>query len=144
MKGFKMSNELRDKVHQLTTSEHIEGFVSELKNDRVGLWDIIRSGRGEFEFTGKQLHDFIHLVIKTLIENGGVVGDDANSTKIIHIPTMRYGTKPDEIARAVLDEWIKAGEPDIDPWTGLVFVTEEFFTSTDNIRVVDRSKWKIE
>lgn len=139
-----MREEPHTKIHGSTLSEELEGFVTELKEDRVGLWYIIKIGRYSFEFTGKQLHDFITLVIKTLIENGGVVGDDADSTKIIHIPTTRYGTKPDEIARAVLDEWIKSGEPDIDPWTGLVFVTEEFFTSTDNIRVIDRSKWKVE
>jgi hypothetical protein len=135
-----MTEEPRTKTDGIPLSEELEGYVTELKEDRVGLWWIIGSGKEDFEFTGKKLHDFIYLVIKTLIENGGVVGDDANSTKIIHIPTTRYGTKPDEIARAVLDEWIKAGEPDIDPWTGLVFVTEEFFTSTDNIRVIDRSK----
>lgn len=134
-----MTNEKRTLDGEYTVSEYIEGFIEEIRDgisdELVGLWDIVRSGRYRFGFAGTELHSFISESIKALISNGAMPTTKSADPLYMRMATERFGVTPDEIAKAVVKEWIDQGEPDIDDWTGVCFATKQYLLSLDNIKI---------
>ena len=78
-----------------------------------------------FGFEGADLAEYVRLCVLRLLEAGAVlVRHSPIGEQLRWKEQTRYGAKPDEIADAIVAEWLKAGggEP---PWEYLWFVTRE-------------------
>jgi hypothetical protein len=121
-----MTKRVWDKYYGTTTEERLEQVPAELAIDAVGLWQIVSFGMDAFELSGADLVDYVRRHILSLLSKGAkpVRGamDGVHYWKVMH-----YGNSPDEIADAIIAEWLKSGrDPDFGGvWFALPHIYEE-------------------
>lgn len=122
-------SEPRDRFSGDTMSEYIAKVPNELLVDAVGLWQIVPYGRRGFGLEGDELVGYVRRNLHALLERGAkpVVGavDGIHYWKV----QGQYGTTPEEIADAVIREWLAAGGVDPDPG-GLWFALPDVYEMT--------------
>jgi hypothetical protein len=120
-----MKKELRDKFYGSTIEERLAQVPGELAIDAVGLWQIVSFGRQGFNLSGPELVDYVRRHILALLAKGAkpVVGARDN---IHYWVLVDYGRTPDDIADAIVREWLSSGrEPDPgDVWFALPHIYE--------------------
>jgi hypothetical protein len=113
----------RDKWGGRTVDEWIADRLRELDvtavgpNDPVGMWLIVPAGRYDFGLQGEVLVAFVRRTVLALLRAGAmpVTRDDAPvGWRVLE----EYGRNPDEIADAVIAEWLASGggDPDDKVW----------------------------
>jgi hypothetical protein len=114
---------VRDKLSGWTVAEWLKAVPNELSRDAVGLWQIIPLGRHDFGLTGSDLIEFTRRALLALLHRGARPVRGASNPER-WIPVSEYGDDPEQIADAVIAEWLSsgAGDPDM---TGLWFATPE-------------------
>jgi hypothetical protein len=80
------------------------------------------------------LREYVFLYVFALLSHGARVIDSANDGVHYWAPTDRYGEKPEEVAHAIVKEWIAQGEPDPPAWDSLAFALPEWIEGPDNLR----------
>lgn len=96
--------------------EWIETYLRDLENDVVGLWAIVKELREGFLLSGDELQEFVRLTLVKILSSDAkpVVGVREGSSGYWQV-TDRYGSSPDEISNAVVEEWIVSEkDPDLD------------------------------
>lgn len=106
-----------------TVSYYIETIPYYIDSDGEGLWHIVPGGR-TFGFEGDDLTEFVRLCVLRLLEAGAVPVRHAESGALRWREQTQYGTTREEIADAIVAEWLKSGGGD-PPWEYLWFVTRE-------------------
>lgn len=107
-----------------TLAEYLQGLPLEIDSDGEGLWAIVPKARG-FGFEGVEREAFVRLCVLRLLEAGAVPALHRPLTEPMEwIEQRQYGTTKDEIADAVVAEWLAKGGGD-PPWNDLWFVTRE-------------------
>jgi len=108
-----MRSGLRHKTYGTPIEEWIAMVPNELPRDAVGLWQIVSAGRQGFGLSGQELIEFVRLILLALFEKGAKPVTGAIDG--IHVwALIPYGEKPDEMADAIIKEWIStAREPDL-------------------------------
>jgi hypothetical protein len=103
-------------------SEWIKSHSNELDTDEVGLWQIIPEGREGFGLAGDDLDNFVRQSLLALFERGAVPLRHVRDSGHVWTWQKGYGTSAQEMAEAILEEWIMEGRPDPDLgdlWFGL-------------------------
>lgn len=106
-----MTDEPRDRRSDETMSEIIVQYGNELKSDAVWTWQLVAAGREGFGLEGDALADFMRRCIKELLSRGAVPVYGGGGTKHHWIVQRQYGTRPEEILKNVMDEWLAQGAP---------------------------------
>jgi hypothetical protein len=106
-----------------TVAEFIETRPYEIDGDGEGLWGIVPHGRN-FGFEGGELSEFVRLCILRLLKAGAVPVRHTKSGTVLWEEQKQYGSSHEEIADAIIAEWLAngGGNP---PWEYLWFVTRE-------------------
>lgn len=109
-----MNKALKDKWFGETIEERLLKIPGELDIDAVGLWQIISFGREGFGLADTELVEYVRLNLFALLNKGAkpVIADleGENDWKI----KEGYGQTPEEIAHAVILEWLESGrDPDV-------------------------------
>jgi hypothetical protein len=105
-----------------TVAGYIETRPYDIDGDGEALWRIIPTGRG-FGFEGPELAEFVRLCVMRLLEAGAVpVRHGPHDAELQWKEQTQYGTKKEEIADAIIAEWLASGGGD-PPWEYLWFVT---------------------
>jgi len=108
-----------------TVTEFLEGLLFEVDGDGEGLWSIVPTGRSGFGFEGPELTEFVRLSVMHMLEAGAVPALHRPLTEPLEwIEQTQYGTTKDQIADAVVAEWLAKGGGD-PPWDDLWFVTRK-------------------
>ncbi len=83
------------------------------------MWVIVDDGRRLFGLEGEALASYIRKSIYALMDAGfkPVIGIGKNQWKL----QVQYGSNKQEVAEAVIQEWLREGAPTPKPWTGLWF-----------------------
>jgi hypothetical protein len=100
---------------------------SELDDDGKAMFAIVPAGRS-FGFTGRDLSEFVRLCILRLLSAGGMPVKYAESGPLLWREQMQYGQSKEEIADAIVAEWLAAGGGD-PPWGWLWFVNRDVLNS---------------
>src|ERR1043165_781658 len=84
-----------------------------------GMWQIVDDGRRLFGLEGDALASYIRKNIYALMDAGfkPVIGVGKGQWKL----QVQYGSNKQEVAEAVIREWLLQGAPTPKPWTGLWF-----------------------
>jgi hypothetical protein len=107
-----------------TVAEFLEGLPSDTDGDGESLWSIVPTGRG-FGFQGTELAEYVRLCVLRLLESGAVPVRHGSDDAVLEWEEQtQYGSSPDEIANAIVAEWLASGGGD-PPWGYLWFVTRE-------------------
>jgi len=121
-----MTQEAIHPTRKTTLTEWINRIPNELPVDAVGLWQIIPVAREDFGLEDDELIHCVERAIAALLERGakpvrGGVGTDHD-----WIEQTQYGTRPDEITRNIITEWVSwgMGDPTVG---GLWFALPELF-----------------
>jgi hypothetical protein len=88
--------------------------------DPRGMWQIVDEGRRAFSLEGDALASYIRKNIYALMDAGfkPVSGPvKPNQWKL----EVKYGSNKQEVAEAVIREWLLQGGKTPEPWTGLWF-----------------------
>ncbi|WP_439542637.1 hypothetical protein [Hyphomicrobium sp.] len=104
-----------------TAAEYIVTIPDEIDSDGEGLWKIVPGGRS-FGFEGDDLAEFVRLCVLRLLQVGAVPVRHAKMGKLAWAEQTQYGTTRDEIADAIVAEWLEAGGGNPE-WSWLWFVT---------------------
>ena len=105
-----------------TAADYIETRPHDIDGDGEGLWRIVPTGRG-FGFAGDELTEFVRLCVLSLLNAGAVpVRHGPDDAELQWVEQTQYGTMRDEIADAIIAEWLASGGGD-PPWEYLWFVT---------------------
>jgi hypothetical protein len=105
-----------------TMSERIACWPGSLNDLPVGLFQIIFQGRTGFDLEGEALIDFIRRSIYALVDAGAMPVRGAGIPGVEKwIFQPQYGRTKQEIAEAVIAEWLRDGAPTPETWTGLWF-----------------------
>jgi hypothetical protein len=101
-------------------SEFITYVPGTLNDLPVGMWEIVRDGRWGFGLEGPALTDFIRRCIYSLMDAGAkpVAGAGKPDAWVLQV---QYGSNKHEVAEAVIQEWLRQGAPDYEPWKGVWF-----------------------
>lgn len=110
-----------------TVSEYFEGVSSELSNDGKAMFAIVPAGRS-FGFVGADLREFVTQCILRLLNSGGVPVRYADSGPLLWREQTQYGKSKEEIADAIVAEWLASGGGD-PPWGWLWFVNRDVLNS---------------
>lgn len=111
-----------------TAANYIETRLYEIDGDGAGFWGIVPWGRS-FGFEGDDLAEFVRLCVLRLLEAGAVpVRHGSNDGEREWAEQKQYGTTKEEIADAVVGEWLASGGVD-PPWDYLWFVTRRVLES---------------
>jgi hypothetical protein len=103
-------------------SEWIAGWPGSLNDLPVGLWQIVDHGRAGFDLEGEALVEFIRRSIHSLLDAGAMPVRGAGIPGVEKwLLQTQYGRSKQEIAEAVIAEWLRAGAPTPETWTGLWF-----------------------
>ena len=115
-----MSKEPEHKAYGGSVSEWIALAPGELNDLPVGMWKIVDHGRDGFGLEGPALADFIRRSIYALMDAGAkpVAGGNKPNTWELQV---QYGSNKYEVAEAVIQEWLREGAPDYEPWKGVWF-----------------------
>lgn len=107
-----------------TAAEYLHDLPYDTDGDGESLWRIVPQGRG-FDFAGAELAEFVRLCVLRLLESGAVpVRHSPQGERLLWKEQTQYGTTHEEIADAIVAEWLEAGGGD-PPWGYLWFVTRE-------------------
>lgn len=122
-----MTAQIRHKIYGTPLEEWIALVPGELAIDAVSLRNIVVAGREGFELSGDQLIEYVRRNILLLLAKGAkpVVGalDGVHFWSLVH-----YGNAPEEIADAIIREWLHAGR---DPELGEVsFAVPSIYEAT--------------
>jgi hypothetical protein len=121
-----MRSGLRHKIHGTPIEEWVAKVPNELPRDAVGLWQIVGAGgQAGFGLSGQELIEFVRLILLALFEKGAKPVTAAIDG--VHVwALVPYGEKPDEMAEAIIQEWIAtAREPDLgDVWFAIPKIYE--------------------
>jgi hypothetical protein len=105
-----------------TLSGSIAHWPRSLNDLPVGLFQIIVDGREGFGLDGEMLIDFIRRCIYALVDAGAMPVRGAGIPGVAKwILQPQYGRSKQEIAEAVIAEWLRDGAPTPETWTGLWF-----------------------
>jgi hypothetical protein len=87
--------------------------------DSLGMWAIVDDGRRLFGLEGDALASFIRTYIYELMDAGykPVIGVGKNEWQL----QVQYGSIKQDVAEAVIMEWLREGAKTPEPWTGLWF-----------------------
>ncbi len=109
-----MKNEPRHNRSGASVSEWVSGHTERLRDNGSGFWDIV-SCLHNFDLDGPARIDFVRRTILALIAKGGrpVV---ASEKELTWEETFKYGSKPEEIADAVIAEWMAEGGSEYVEW----------------------------
>ncbi|MGO4441632.1 hypothetical protein [Rhizobium sp. RAF56] len=110
-----MRFDTRHRLYGHTIAEHIKTVAEELPIDAVGLWQIVPAGRYGFDLSGGELAEFVQRCVTALLERGAKPVMGGGGTKYDWILQPQYGETNEEVANAVLREWLDAGARDTDP-----------------------------
>jgi hypothetical protein len=95
-----------------TVADYIETRPYDIDGDGEALWRIIPTGRG-FGFEGPELAEFVRLCVMRLLEAGAVpVRHGPHDAELQWKEQTQYGTKKEEIADAIIAEWLASGGGD--------------------------------
>jgi len=113
-----MTHELRHKRYGHTVEEWIALVPNELEYAEVSLWHIAIAGIEGFGLSGEALTDYMRRNVIALLDAGGVPA--RHVANAIHgrgwLPAD-YGSTPDEIADAIVAEWLGQGaQPNWHHW----------------------------
>lgn len=128
-----MDMERYDRFREVNIRDLLARAHEELNEDYVGFWSIISSGRGSYLLSGADLREFAGLYVFNLISHGAIVIEPARDGVHWWKSVSRYGTTPEDIAKAVVAEWVEQGEPDLPSWEGLAFTIPEILAAEDNL-----------
>lgn len=107
-----------------TVEDYINTRPYDIDGDGEGLWRIVPTGRG-FGFEGDELTEFVRLCVLRVLDAGAVpVRHSPEGMPLLWQEQTQYGTAKDEIAEAIVAEWLATGGGD-PPWEYLWFVTRE-------------------
>ena len=107
-----------------TLAEYLEDLPLDTDGDGASLWSIVPAGRG-FGFAGAEHAEYVRLCVLRLLKSGAVpVRHSPKGEELLWKEQTQYGTTHDEIADAIVAEWLAAGGKD-PPWGYLWFVTRE-------------------
>jgi hypothetical protein len=114
-----MTQEPKD-MSGVPVSDHIAYLPGTLNDLPVGMWEIVPTGRYRFGLEGPALADFIRRCIYSLMDAGAKPvngGSKPNQWEL----QVQYGSNKHEVAEAVIQEWLRQGAPDYEPWKGVWF-----------------------
>jgi len=107
-----------------TAANYIETRPYDIDGDGAGFWGIVPWGRS-FGFEGDDLAEFVRLCVLRLLDAGAVPARHSpKGEPLLWKEQTQYGTTKDEIADAIIAEWLATGGGD-PPWEYLWFVTRE-------------------
>lgn len=107
-----------------TAAEFLRDLPYETDGDGEALWRIVPQGRG-FGFEGGELEEFVRKCVLRLLKSGAVpVRYNPKGVELRWKEQTQYGSSHDEIADAIVAEWLASGGGD-PPWEYLWFVTRE-------------------
>lgn len=104
-----------DKFFGKTVLEYIQTVPGELPVDAVGLWQMIPMGRQGFGLSGDDLTEFVQRCVLALLEKGAKPVMGGAGTQYDWTLQPQYGETNEEIASAVVSEWLASGAGDSDP-----------------------------
>ena len=104
-----------------SVAEFIETLPYEIDGDGEGFWGIIPTGR-TFGFEGNDLAEFARLCVLRLLKAGAVPVRHNREGSPEWREQAQYGSTPEEIADAVVAEWLASGGGN-PKWEYLWFVT---------------------
>jgi hypothetical protein len=110
-----MKLDARHKLYGHTIAEHIQTVPDELPVDAVGLWQIVPAGRYGFELSGDDLTEFVRRCVLALLGRGAKPVVGGGGTEYDWILEPKYGEADEEVANAVVREWLATGAGDADP-----------------------------
>jgi len=114
-----------------SVEESITGHINELKDDAVGLWQIVPKGHDGFSLEGEELVDFIRRHIVALLKAGAKPVYSVYSgldSEYLWTLTSKYGETTEEITEAIISEWKEKGckDPEFDSiWFALPNIYKE-------------------
>jgi len=94
-----------------TVSNYVETISYYIDSDGESLWRIVPGGR-TFGFEGDELAEFVHLFVRRLLESGAVPVRPADEGPLNWVEQTQYGSSNEEIADAIVAEWLEAGGGD--------------------------------
>lgn len=111
----KMKLDVLHKLYGHTITEHIQTVSAELPVDAVGLWQIVPVGRDGFGLSDDDLVEFVRRCILALLKSDAKPVVGGGGTEYDWILQRQYGETSEEIADAVVEEWVAsgAGDPDV-------------------------------
>lgn len=110
-----------------TVAEYLETLPYELDGDGEGLWAIVPAGKS-FRFEGADLVEFVRRCVLRLLDVGAVPVRHAKDGPLLWQEQTQYGQSNEEIADAIVAEWLAAGGGD-PPWGWLWFVNRDVLNS---------------
>jgi hypothetical protein len=115
------ADEPRHQQWGIPLGEWIQHRVDELADDEVGFWQVVPEGR-LFGLTGASLDEFVRRTLMSLFAHGAVPVRHVPESGHVWTRQKSYGTTAEEMAEAIVREWIGEGRPDPDLgglWFGL-------------------------
>jgi len=116
-----MTTEPRHAGWGIPMSEYIDRKIprAPYDEDPRGMWVIVDEGRHGFGLEGDALASYIRKNIYALMDAGfkPVIGVGKNQWQL----QAQYGSNKQEVAEAVIREWLREGAKTPEPWTGLWF-----------------------
>ena len=128
-----MIDETRRDAYGNTISEYLEGLPFYLDSEGVRLWSVPATGKS-FGFEGGDLVEFVKRCLLHLLRAGGIPVRYADSGPLYWREQTQYGKGKEEIANAIIAEWLAAGGG-IPPWGWLWFVNRHVLETEPNIKL---------
>ena len=110
-----MIRKARNKFSGESVAEWLDMLPYELERDATGLWTIIPVGRHDFGLTGDDLLEFTRRGLLVLLRNGAKPVHGSREALSGWELAEGYGDTPEQIAEAVIAEWLASGggDPDV-------------------------------
>ena len=126
-----MTAEPRHARYGTPMSQWMEEVAYELRNDAVGLWEIVPDGRYGFGLEGDALTAYVRRQVAMLLARGAVPVLGGAGTDHYWIVQRQYGSRPDEILDNVMREWLARGGTEEDPEWLWFALPEDAWTPPD-------------
>ena len=94
-------------------SDYIRSIPDELPQDGVGLYQIVAGGADDYNLGGLELVDFVRRGILALLDAGAIPVRFGGGTGFDWVAQHQYGTNKQEIAEAVIAEWLSLPDDNI-------------------------------
>ena len=115
-----------------TVAEYLELLPDEADGDGDGLWSVVKGGQS-FDFEGADLAEFVRLCVLRYLDAGCAPVRFAEVGPMQWLEQKQFGTDKNEIADAVVAEWLAAGGGN-PPWEWLWFVTRQVLETEPFVR----------
>ena len=99
----------RHRLHRWTVEEWRDKLLRDLQNHPVGLWQIVKHSRYDFRLADDNLTECIRLGMLALLRVGARPIEPAMNTPSGWRVVEGYGGTPEQVAEAVIAEWIAGG-----------------------------------